>query len=30
MVILLFIKDALQEEDMGKKRLNAEEIIGRL
>lgn len=30
MVILLFITDALQEEAMGKKRLNAEEIIGRL
>ena len=30
MVILLFITDALQEEVMGRKRLNAEEIIGRL
>lgn len=30
MVILLFITDVLQEEGMGKKRLNAEEIIGRL
>ena len=30
MVILPFITDVLQEEAMGKKRLNAEEIIVRL